>query len=478
MDRRGFLRNASGSIAATALQPKGTTKRPNVVFMICDDLGYGDLGCYGSKLPTPNLDRMAAEGVRFTNHNSAHPICSASRAALMTGRYAPRSHVSGAYMPNSPRGMDAEEQTLGDLFRAAGYRTHAIGKWHLGDAPQYVPTVRGFDHYFGVMVSDDMQPLPLYRDTAIVEAEADRELLTPKYTADAVSFIEQSNANAPFFLYMAFSYPHDPAKASPRFAGKTRFGDFGDCVAEIDWSAGEVLSALRKKGLDRDTIVFFTSDHNSWFQGNPGNLRGRKATTFEGGCRVPMIARWPGVIPARSTQEGWSLHLNILPTLSQWCGLPSPKLPVDGVAANDQFTMKATETSPAPQLYFSTFGKGEPNCIRIGDWKLRVAQSTGDIYINDHAGGPKINYMLPHPELYNLRLDPCESYDVANSNPEIVRRLRAEMDRLLDTFPQDTKQLWQELQQRVADRTTPPGAAARVEPGKRNPHLYEPPDRL
>lgn len=443
--------------------------------MICDDLGYGDLGCYGSKLPTPNLDRMAREGVRFTHHNSAHPICSASRAALMTGRYAPRSHVSGAYMPHSPNGMDVQEQTLGDLFRAAGYRTQAIGKWHLGDAPRFFPTQRGFDHYFGVMVSDDMQPLPLYRDQQILEEDATRELLTPKYTEEAVNFIQ--HADGPFFLYMAFSYPHDPAKASPRFAGKTKFGDFGDAVAEIDWSAGEVLAALKKKGVDRNTIVLFTSDHNAWFQGNTGNVRGRKATTFEGGCRVAMLARWPGMIPPGSTQEGWSTHLNVLPTLSKWCGLTAPKLPIDGVAANDQFTMKTTETESAPQLYFSTFGKGEPNCIRVGDWKLRVAQSTGDIYINDHAGGPKINYMLPHPELYNLRLDPCESYDVANSNPDIVKRLRTQMYSMLETFPEDTKQKWQELQKRVADRTTPPGAAARVETGKPNPGLYEPPDR-
>lgn len=475
MDRRDFLRSAGASVAATAIPANEAKKKPNVVFMICDDLGYGDLGCYGSKLPTPNLDRMAKDGVRFTHHNSAHPLCSASRAALMTSRYAPRSHVPGAYGPNTPKGMDLDEQTLGDLFRAAGYRTQAIGKWHLGDGAQYVPTARGFDHYFGVMVSDDMQPLPLYRDAQIVEAEANRELLTPEYTHEAVKFIEA--ASEPFFLYMAFSYPHDPAKASPRFAGKTKFGDFGDCVAEIDWSAGEVLNALRKKGVDRDTIVFFTSDHNSWFQGNPGNLRGRKSTTFEGGCRVPFIARWPGMIPANSTQDGWSLHLNILPTLAEWCGLAQPKLPIDGVAANDQFLMKVTETKPVPQIYFSTFGKGEPNCIRIGDWKLRVAQSTGDIYINDHSGGPKINYMLPHPELYNLRLDPCESYDVAKSNPDIVRRLRAEMDRMLETFPEDTRQKWQALQQHLADRTTPPGAAARVELGKRNPHLYEPPDR-
>lgn len=418
---------------------------------------------------------MAADGVRFINHNSAHPICSASRAALLTGRYAPRSHTSGAYMPNSLKGMDLQEQTLGNLFRDSGYRTQAIGKWHLGDAPGYVPTSRGFDHYFGVMVSDDMQPLPLYRDHEILETDSDREELTPKYTREAVKFIEE--VTEPFFLYMAFSYPHDPAKASERFKGRTRFGEFGDCVAEIDWSVGEVLSALRRKGVDRNTVVFFTCDHNSWFQGNPGNLRGRKASTFEGGCRVPMLARWPGVIPARSTQDGWSLHLNIVPTLAEWCGLAKPKLPIDGVPATDQFTMKAKETGHIAQLYFSTFGRTEPNCIRVGDWKLRVAQSTGDIYINDHAGGPKVNYMLPRPELYNLRLDPCESYDVAASNPEIVQRLRGELDRMLETFPEETKREWEELQRRMADRTTAPGAAARVEPGQRNPNLWEPPER-
>ena len=188
-------------------------KRPkNVILMICDDLGYGDLGCYGSRIPTPNLDRMATEGVRFTHCNAAHPICSASRAALLTGRYAQRSHTEGAYFPNSKTGMSLDETTLTDLFRAGGFRTKAIGKWHLGDAPEYMPTRRGFDSFYGVPYSDDMQPLPLIRDTTVLEADTDRDLLTPRYTEEALKFLAESSEK-PFFLYLAYSYPHDPARA-------------------------------------------------------------------------------------------------------------------------------------------------------------------------------------------------------------------------------------------------------------------------
>jgi arylsulfatase len=305
--------------------------------MICDDLGYGDLGCYGSNLPTPHLDAMAAHGARFAKYNSTHPICSASRAAVLTGRYGHRSATTGAFGPHSPTGTSLNETLLSDLFRAAGYKTKAIGKWHLGDAPQYLPTNRGFDSYYGVPYSDDMQPLPLIRDTTILEQDTTRELLTPRYTEEALKFIDQ-NAGHPFFLYLAFSYPHDPARASERFRGKTEFGDFGDSVAEIDWSAGEIFAALERKGIASDTLVCFTSDHGSWYQGSPGPLRGRKASTFEGGFRVPFLAKWPGVIAPGKVVNEWCSSLDILPTMSALCGLKHPEKPLDGVDISTLFT--------------------------------------------------------------------------------------------------------------------------------------------
>jgi arylsulfatase A len=338
LDRRTFVKSLSASFAAPTVAsalptlpggsevaaPQPGKRPPNVVFMICDDLGYGDLGCYGSNLPTPHLDAMAAHGARFAKYNSTHPICSASRAAVLTGRYGHRSGTTGAFGPHSPTGTSLNETLLSDLFRAAGYKTKAIGKWHLGDAPQYLPTNRGFDSYYGVPYSDDMQPLPLIRNTTILEQDTTRELLTPRYTEEALKFIDQ-NAGHPFFLYLAFSYPHDPARASERFRGKTEFGDFGDSVAEIDWSAGEIFAALERKGIASDTLVCFTSDHGSWYQGSPGPLRGRKASTFEGGFRVPFLAKWPGVIAPGKVVNEWCSSLDILPTLSTLCKQSTPR---------------------------------------------------------------------------------------------------------------------------------------------------------
>lgn len=332
MNRRKFIslmstgvaaRNAVSALASplrknsVAGEPATDTRQrqPNMIYMICDDLGYGDLGCYGSRLPTPNLDAMAAEGMRLTHYNSAHPICSASRAALLTGRYGHRSDTTGAFGPHSPAGTSLDETLLSDLFRAAGYSTKAIGKWHLGDKPEYLPTNRGFDSYYGVPYSADMYPLPLIQDATILEQDTDRTLLTPRYTEEAVKYIEERD-HRPFFLYLAFSYPHDPA----RFRGKTRFGKYGDAVAEIDWSAGEILRAVERKGLARNTLICFSSDHGPWYQGNPGLLRGRKASSFEGGFRVPFLAKWQGTIAPGQVVEQWCSSLDILPSWSVCAG--------------------------------------------------------------------------------------------------------------------------------------------------------------
>ncbi|HWA93245.1 MAG TPA: sulfatase-like hydrolase/transferase [Terracidiphilus sp.] len=468
------------SSSAAVPQRSDAQRPPNVIYMICDDLGYGDLGSYGSKMPTPNLDRMAADGLRLTHYNSAHPICSASRAALLTGRYGHRSNTTGAFGPNSPTGTSLDETLLSNLFHNAGYSTKAIGKWHLGDKPEYLPTNRGFDSYYGVPYSDDMYPLPLIRDTTILEKDTDRTKLTPRYTEEAVKYIEERDEK-PFFLYLAFSYPHDPARASERFRGKTPFGEFGDAVAEIDWSVGEVIGAVERKGLSADTLICFSSDHGPWYQGSLGLLRGRKASSFEGGFRVPFLAKWPGTIAPGSVVEEWYSSLDILPSLASLCGLKLPEKPLDGMDISDLFRGNTPHTMDhRARLYFCAMGNGgmDLHCIRKQKWKLRVAQSIkGEMYINDRTTGARSSAWLQHPELYDLELDPAESYDVAKLHTDIVVDLSKELQELMKSFPAPVVEEFAQLQQRKGDITTPPGASPRPY-GEVNPEWsWEPPDR-
>lgn len=491
-DRRVFIKGMAAALAAAGV-PVGSmsqsanrlsasrkhdayrASRPNVLLMICDDLGYGDLGCYGSAIPTPNLDRLAAGGTRCMHHNSAHPICSASRAALLTGRYAPRSHTPGALFPHAKIAMAKEEQTLANLFQDAGYRTHAIGKWHLGDEEGYRAAERGFETFLGVPYSDDMKPLPLIRNTVTLDADTDRDELTPRYTQEAIKLLEKPS-DKPFFLYLAYSYPHDPARGSKAFKGRSEFGDFGDAVEEIDWSVGQILAALERTGEIDNTVVIFTSDHGPWFQGSPGNTRGRKGSTFEGGVRIPFLVQWPGHVPSATVCNGWLTHLDILPTLSSWCGLSKPKLPLDGFDASA--TLINGDPVPAqPMLYFAIGGVGtDIHCIRAGAWKMRIAQTNGEIYINDSGSG-RISYLLPKPELYNLQRDPSESYNVANKYPDVVQQLKQELEHSVATFPPEIQKAYADLQKRVASVVTPPGAAPRMLSGPLPDWAWEPEDR-
>lgn len=495
LDRRNFMKSLAASIAtpavtlpdpATGETPHDRTsgrsrshRRPNVIFMICDDLGYGDLGRYGSKLPTPHLDSMAAAGLRCTKYNSAHPICSASRAAVLTGRYGLRCNTTGAFGPHSPTGTSLDETLLSNLFHEGGYKTKAIGKWHLGDAPEYLPTSRGFDSFYGVPYSVDMKPLPLLRDKTILEEETDRDILTPRYTEEAVKYIQQ-NSGDPFFLYLAFSYPHDPARASTRFRDKTGFGCSGDSIAEIDWSVGEILRAVKTKGIASDTLVCFTSDHGPWYQGSPGALRGRKASTFEGGFRVPFLAQWPGSIHPGTVVDTWCSSLDILPTLSSLCGLSRPPKPLDGVDFSQIFSNPEKPLERKPLLYFSPMGdRGlDVHCVRDQEWKLRVAQGTeGEIYINDRTTGARRSAWLQHPELYNIVRDPAESYDVANIHPEIVARLLRDLEEQIPSFPPPVIEAYAHLKQAKGDISTPPGASPRPLGAPLSPGSWEPEDR-
>jgi arylsulfatase A len=502
LDRRDFVKSLAASVAAPAVpqalnalestqktgdrnagKDSSGRRAPNVILMICDDLGYGDLGCYGSKLPTPNLDAMAESGLRFTHCNAAHPICSASRAALLTGRYGTRSGTYGAFSPSSTGGTSLDETLLSSLFQARGYKTKAIGKWHLGHQPPYLPTMRGFDSFYGVPYSVDMKPLPLMRDTAILEQDTDREQLTPRYTTEAVQFIDAQageRGGGPFFLYLGFSYPHDPASGSARFKGKTRFGNSGDAIAEIDWSVGEIVNALRRKRLVSDTLILFTSDHGPWYQGSAGLLRGRKASTFEGGFRVPLLAQWEGTLARAQVRDAWISNLDILPTLAALCGLGLPAKPLDGVDVSGVLLGSGAAPKRKPVLYFSPMGDGsiDVHCIRSEQWKLRVAQCTGgEIYLNDRTTSAKTSGWLQHPELYDLSDDAAESYDVAHLHPEIVSQMEQSLEEQIASFPGHIVDAYTKLKQKPGDISTPAGASPRPYHERLPDMLWEPPDR-
>jgi arylsulfatase A len=299
VNRRTFLEVAASGVLGGAWyrgRAQSQQQQPNVIFIYADDLGYGDLRCYGSRILTPNLDRMASEGIRFQQFCSASSVCTPSRAALLTGRYPHRVGLEGLLFPEDKKGIPANETTIGQMLQRAGYRTACVGKWHLGAYPEFLPTNRGFDEYFGIPYSNDMNPRLLMRNTQILEQNCKLDTLTQRYTDEAVGFINRAK-DRPFFLYFPHTFPHIPLAASQRFRKKSKVGLYGDAVMELDWSVGEVLKALAENGIDENTIVMFSSDNGPWYQGSAGPLRGRKGDTWEGGMRVPFIARWKNRIP-------------------------------------------------------------------------------------------------------------------------------------------------------------------------------------
>jgi arylsulfatase len=326
---------------------------------------------------------------------------------------------------------------MADTLKSAGYATMCIGKWHLGSDPQYMPTKRGFDEFYGVPYSNDMAPLPLYQNTAVIESQANLTTLTQQYTEQAVSFIARSRG-APFFLYMPHTFPHIPPAASPRFLGKSGFGLYGDAVEEIDWSVGEVLRAVRDNGAANNTLVMFSSDHGPWFEGSAGRLRGRKGETREGGMRVPFLASFPGRIPAGLVCPGMATALDILPTLVRLCGAAPPPKPMDGV---DIWPMMSGRRESVDREAFLYFDSNSLQCARLGPWKLHVARHNTPPWIPLPSGWRK-NLALSHPELYNVEIDPAESFDVAREHPDLVASIRARIDALLPTFPDPVQSAW------------------------------------
>jgi arylsulfatase A len=427
------------------------TQPPNVVIIFADDLGYGDLSSYGSEIQTPNIDRMAQEGVQFRQFYSASPVCSPSRASLLTGRYAVRCGVPTVLFSTDPGGMDRNEVTIAQMLKPLGYKTMCVGKWHLGRPDSYLPTARGFDEYYGIPYSNDMVPSVLMHNTQVIESPVNLETLTMRYTDQAVDFIRRSR-DAPFFLYMPHTFPHIPLAASPGFVGKSGMGLYGDVIQELDWSVGQVLAALVDNGVDENTLVVFTSDNGPWFQGSPGRLRGRKGDTFEGGMREPFIARFPGRIPAgngprrpvRRVIDTMASTLDLLPTIAGFTGAALPTSPLDGVDIRPILTGQASTVDRDLFLYFSSW---DLQCARMGKWKLHVARSNVPAYSPE----PKVgfyNLRLLSPELYNIDTDPEEADDVSSQNPGIVAQIQKRIAQILPTLPTQVQTAWRDTQNR------------------------------
>ncbi len=451
---------------------RAAERPPNVVIIFTDDQGYGDVGAFGAKgFSTPNLDRMAREGRRFTDFHVAQAVCSASRMALLTGCYPNRIGIHGALGPGSRHGIADGEMTIAEVLKPRGYATAIFGKWHLGDRAQFLPTKHGFDEYFGIPYSNDMwpnhpeakpgayPPLPIYdgdQPARVGLTGADQEQLTTQYAERAVSFIER-HKERPFFLYVTPNMPHVPLYVSAKFKGKSEHGLYGDVIMEIDWAVGEILGALRKNGLDEKTLVIFASDNGPWLSygnhaGSAGPLREGKATAFEGGQRVACIARWPGKIAAGSVCSEPAMTIDLLPTIAKLAGATLPGHKIDGLDIWPLFAGEAGAKNPHEAYYFY-YGQNELQAVRSGDWKLffphKARTMQGQAPGKDGIPG-KYQPLSVALELYNLRDDLGEAKNVAAGNPEVVKRLEALAEKARDD-------MGDKLTQRVGKGTREPG---------------------
>lgn len=423
----------------------GRSAGPNVVLILFDDLGYGDLTAYGSRaIQTPNLDRLGAEGLRFTNAYSASPYCSASRAGLLTGRYAVRSGLDHVLQPKEEpydkllrlggrhRRLPAEEITLGEILAAAGYDTAMVGKWHLGDESPSLPNDRGFASFYGLLFSNDQGEPRVFENKLVVEDyPIDQTTLTRRYTERAVAFLEKPH-DRPFFLYMPHTFPHIPLHTSAARLGTSDAGLYGDVVEELDWSVGEVLAALDRAGAAEKTLVLVTSDNGPWFQGSAGGTRGRKLDIFEGGMRVPLLVRWPGHVPAGVLRDEVVIGIDVLPTVLEFAGLPLPEdRTIDGKSLAGLLT-----NGEAPErdgIYY--YQLGVLKAVRSGDFKYHVRHGVPFGNPMDWPWGPMSR---KGPWLFDLAHDPDESYDVTAKHPEVAARLRdlvAAKEREMATHP-------------------------------------------
>ncbi len=436
-NRRTFLK-AAATGAAVTLAANAEQRQPNIILISCDDLGYGDLGRYGGTIRTPNLDRLAQEGMQLTHHTSASPVCSPARAALLTGRYPNRYGIPRVIDQDDTYGLPATETTVAQMLKGLNYATTCIGKWHLGSLPQFLPTNHGFDDFYGIPYSADMYPLPLMHNLDTIEQPTDVSLLLQKFTQRAVNYIA-SAGNNPFFMYFAPAAPHLPLMPSTPFIGSSGQGLYGDVVTEIDSCIGAIMQALKGAGLDSITMVLFTSDHGPWYQGSTGGLRQRKGEIFEGGVRVPFIARYPGAIPGGQVSSTLTSSMDVLPTIAAFTGAAMPANPVDGIDISPLLRGWQTDLTRDALLYFNDV---ELQAARIGQWKLHVTRFNTWAFSPEPAGG-RLNLPLPQPELYNLAQDADESHDRASRTPDQVTAIRARMDSLIQSFPSGIIGAWQ-----------------------------------
>jgi len=418
--------------------PGEETTKPNIIIIFTDDMGYGDLGCYGHpNIETPRLDHMADQGVRLTSFYVGASVCSPSRAALLTGRY-PIRNMPFNTGPGSTNGLPTDEVTLADLLSGEGYATMAIGKWHLGHQPEFLPTSRGFDRFYGLPYSNDMilpwcpwlseeDTLALYKDAVPVrEVGFDQDDLTLNYTKEALKFIE-SSAGSPFFLYLAHSMPHLPVSTSEQFKGRSEGGLYGDVIETIDWSAGQILDKLAEVGVADETIVVFTSDNGPWITmpdrmlqrgverwhaGSTGMLNGSKGSTYEGGFRVPAIVKWPGVVPEATVCHDMASTMDLFVTLAEAGGADIPDdRTIDGMNITP---LLAGEEKGLRDTYYFVQGKSL-QAVRSGDFKLRITGKTGT-------------------ELFNLSTDPGERINLSADYPEKVQELTG----MMESFARET----------------------------------------
>ena len=428
-------------ILFTATAAPAANRPPNVVLVFADDLGYADVGVFGAKgFRTPHIDRLADEGVRFTDFYVAQAVCTASRAALLTGSYPQRVGLTGAIGPRARHGISADETTLAEVLKGHGYATAIYGKWHLGHHPPFLPTRHGFDDYYGLPYSNDMwpfhperpedyPPLPLIEGEETIETNPDQSKLTGEYGRRAVAFIE-ANQERPFFLYLAHSMPHVPLFASEGFRGRTRQGLYGDVVQEIDDTVGRILATLQRLELDESTLVIFTSDNGPWLSygnhaGSTGPLREGKGTSFEGGVRVPFVARWPGRIPRGALVREPAMTIDVLPTLAALVGAPLPERSIDGKDIRPLLLGEPGASSPHEALFF--WWNRHLEAVRSGRWKLHFPHDYRSLDGPAGADGMPSKYLQRSIglSLFDLDADRSETTDVAAQHPEVVKRLRA-----------------------------------------------------
>ena len=445
--------------------------KPNIVVIFIDDQGYGDIGGFGAVgYPTPNLNRMEDEGMRFTNFYAAQGVCSASRAGLLTGCYPNRIGIHGALMPWSKIGISDQEVTIAQLLKEEGYATGMVGKWHLGRQEKFLPLQHGFDEYLGLPYSNDMwpvdfdgtpitpdspkswkskyPPLPLIdgnKKVAEIRTLVDQGTLTTRYTERAIDFIKR-NKNHPFFLYVAHSMAHVPLGVSDKFKGKSKQGMYGDVTMELDWSVGEILKTLKENGLTKNTLVVYTSDNGPWLNfgnwaGSTGGLREGKGTSWEGGQREPTIIKWPGVIPEGTICNKLSSTIDLLPTFAAITGAPLPNHKIDGI--NILSLLKGEPQANPRDHFYYYYQRNSLEAVRKGHWKLVLPHQfrsyEGMIPGNDGFPGPYARASTD-TALYNLRRDPGERYDVHSVHPEIVNNILQLVEQARDDLGDDLTQ--------------------------------------